>query len=155
MILIESQKEKEISINPHLQSLIGNNERSELRTPINIIRVVKRMFKLEMRLFGIHINIDIFRKVSADKSVVNADKHIESYDENINEINENAEESDITLSEIELTASRFEEELKRTGAIFDMPDISDYPKRYGITDDVEIITERYEKEFEDIMEGRR
>ena len=52
-------------------------------------------------------------------------------------------------------ASIFEEELRSSDALYDIPSDSDIPPRHNIQDDVEIITDRFEREVEDIYEGRR
>lgn len=57
-------------------------------------------------------------------------------------------------TDIELQAKRFEEELKSIG-IYDIPNASDLPPTYGINDDVEIITDEFEKEQQDMIERRR
>lgn len=49
----------------------------------------------------------------------------------------------------------FEEELRSSDALYDIPSDSDIPPRHNIQDDVEIITDRFEREIEDIYEGRR
>ena len=73
------------------------------------------------------------------------------------------EQEEIPSSFVDLKASQFEEELKSIG-IYDIPESPDefnienpdIPQRYNnINDDVEIITDKYEKEIEDIIEGRR
>ena len=113
------------------------------------------MLKLELRILGLSIDLNIvYKRRKADKL---ADIHeSNSYDEN-NELNtgDDVEDAPIILSDIQIKASQFEKELKKQGAIFDIPSDSDYPPKHGINDDVEIITDSYEKEFEDIMEGRR
>ena len=58
------------------------------------------------------------------------------------------------ISPIALKAEQFEKELQQFG-IYDIPDTSDMPPRFNISDDVEIITDSYEKEVEDVIEGRR
>ena len=113
------------------------------------------MFKLEMRIFGINVNISINYDKNVNNNNVNAEEYESNqYDENKYELNAEEDET-IVLSDIQLQASQFEEELRKQGTIFDIPSDSDYPSKRGISDDVEIITEQYEKEFEDIMEGRR
>ena len=59
-----------------------------------------------------------------------------------------------SISPITLKAEQFERELQQFG-IYDIPDTSDMPPRFNIADDVEIITDSYEKEIEDVIEGRR
>ncbi len=48
----------------------------------------------------------------------------------------------------------FEEELKHMG-IYDIPNASDIPPTFEIQDDVEIITNEFEKEQQDMIERRR
>lgn len=111
------------------------------------------MFKLEIKLFG----IELFLNISKSKSPINAnheDNQIEnSYDEN-NEVDDVIDEP-VELSDIQLRASVFEQELKQVGSLYDIPDTSDIPPKHQIQDDVEIITDSFEKEYEDIIEGRR
>lgn len=52
-------------------------------------------------------------------------------------------------------ARKFEEELRNSNVLYDIPDNSDIPPRHNIQDDVEIITDSFEKEIEDIYVGRR
>ena len=54
-----------------------------------------------------------------------------------------------------ITKIKFEKELSNLEGIYNIPDNSDIPPKFNISDDVEIITERFEKEVEDIIEGRR
>lgn len=74
---------------------------------------------------------------------------------------ESIEELPIEFSDEELStyiskqASLFEEELRTSDALYDIPSDSDIPPRHNIQDDVEIITDRFEREIEDIYEGRR
>ena len=76
--------------------------------------------------------------------------------EKINFSDEIEEEENVytPTTDIELKAKRFEEELKSIG-IYDIPNASDLPPTYGINDDVEIITDEFEKEQQDMIERRR
>lgn len=69
---------------------------------------------------------------------------------------ENADISEDEKSDIFKQAEKFSDELKNIdiNGLYDIDDNSELP-RYGISSDVEIITESYEKEQEDIIEGRR
>ena len=63
---------------------------------------------------------------------------------------------DDVMEETEITAQmrKFEKELGDT-PIYDIPTYEDIPPKYQINDDVEIITDKFEKEVEDLYEGRR
>ena len=76
--------------------------------------------------------------------------------EKINFSDEIEEEEEVYTppTDIELQAKRFEEELKTLG-IYDIPNASDIPSTYEIQDDVEIITNEFEKEQQDMIERRR
>ena len=110
------------------------------------------MIKLEINLFGISIYLNV------TKSPKNADKRKEQ------EIHEEYEETPIyednptdylfDESKIAQIANQFQDELK-SSTIYDIPDYSDIPPKYQIQDDVEIITDSFEKEVEDIIVGRR
>lgn len=58
-------------------------------------------------------------------------------------------------TEISKQAKKFSDELKEVdiNGLYDIDENSELP-RYGISSDVEIITDSYEKEQEDIIEGR-
>lgn len=117
------------------------------------------MFKVLLNIFRLSIKFEItYEKDHSKPTKVKEDYFAEESDEL------NAEEvEEAEPSFIDLKANQFEEELKSIG-IVDIPEppdefnISnpDIPLRYNnISDDVEIVTERYEKEIEDIYEGRR
>ena len=82
-------------------------------------------------------------------------KEYNSFDEREHENDvENADNVEIKISEIQSQALRFEEELKNIG-IYDIPDTSDIAPTFEIQDDVEIITDDFEKEQEDMIKDRR
>lgn len=116
------------------------------------------MFKVLFKIFRLSIKFEIDYEHHSKPTKIMSDQIAEESDDLIAEENE-----EIEPSFIDLKANQFEEELKSIG-IMDIPEppdefnISnpDIPQRYGnLSDDVEIITERYEKEYEDIIEGRR
>jgi hypothetical protein len=118
------------------------------------------MIKFYMRVLGILIDINIefigvkmprcFRRTPIYEGIENeVQKEYNSLDEE----EENKEEIP-TVSKIQSQALRFEEELKNLG-IYNIPDTSDIAPTYEIQDDVEIITDRFEKEQQDMIEDRR
>lgn len=118
------------------------------------------MIKFYMRVLGILIDINIefigvkmprcFRRTPIYEGIENeVQKEYNSFDEE----EENKEEIP-TVSKIQSQALRFEEELKNLG-IYSIPDTSDIAPTYEIQDDVEIITDRFEKEQQDMIEDRR
>ena len=107
------------------------------------------MIKLEVNLFGLCVHFNV------TKSPKNADKRIKHEEHEETPIYEdNPTEYLFDESKIAQIANQFQAELK-SSQIYDIPDYSDIPPRYNISDDVEIITDSFEKEVEDIMEGRR
>lgn len=117
------------------------------------------MFKLEMRLFGLCIKLDLH----IHKTPKNADKcNINNHEDRNTDNNEETpiyedNQIDYLFDETKITqiANQFQKELDVNG-IYDIPDTSDVPPRYeNLSTDVEIITDEYEKEIEDIIEGRR
>lgn len=116
------------------------------------------MLNFELKLFGIHIIVDIlFPKMP--KKVKNSSKKDEK-DGNADKGNETPKYEDNPLdylydeSKISQIAEQFKSELKE-GQIYDIPYFSDVPPNYNIQTDVEIITDDFEKEVEDMIEGRR
>ena len=110
------------------------------------------MIELNLKIFKFTLDLKVTCK--CDKHVKNAEELPSNfYDEN-NEL-EYAQDEIYTPSDIEIQANKFEEELKQISKIYDIPNAEDVPPKYGIQDDVEIITDSYEKEIEDILEGRR
>lgn len=122
------------------------------------------MIDLHLDIFGINLKLYVRfpelkrkKKVNAEKSISNEEKPINEsinfYDEIENEID--APQTPINvLSDIENQALTFERELANT-QIYDIPNASDIAPNHKISDDVEVITERFEKELEDLYEGRR
>ena len=107
------------------------------------------MIKLEINLFGLSVYLNITKvPKNADKRI----KHEEHEETPIYE--DNPTENLFDESEIAKIANQFQDEIKNS-MIYDIPDYSDIPPRYRIQDDVEIITDKFEKEVEDIIEGRR
>jgi hypothetical protein len=118
------------------------------------------MIKFYMKVLGVLIDINIefigvkmprcFRRMPIYEGIENeVQKEYNSFDEE----EENKEEIP-TVSKIQSQALRFEEELKNLG-IYNIPDTSDIAPTYEIQDDVEIITDRFEKEQQDMIEDRR
>ena len=121
------------------------------------------MLDLYIKLFGIEIKLNVEFKstkkpINEDKTPIDeniAQKEYNSFDEKEHEEYVDGEEHvEIKLSEIQSQALRFEEELKTLG-IYDIPDTSDIAPTYEIQDDVEIITNDFEKEQEDMIKDRR
>lgn len=115
-----------------------------------------------IKLFGLNIKFEIkyerYSKPTKEKELEN-----EFFAEESDEVLGEELEENHPPSFVDLKASQFEEELKSMG-IYDIPETPDefnienpdIPQRYNnINDDVEIITDKYEKEIEDIIEGRR
>lgn len=121
------------------------------------------MLDLYIKLFGIEIKLNVEFKstkkpINEDKTPIDeniAQKEYNSFDEKEHEEYVDSEEhKEIKLSEIQSQALRFEEELKTLG-IYDIPDTSDIAPTFEIQDDVEIITNDFEKEQEDMIKDRR
>ena len=122
------------------------------------------MIDLHLDIFGINLKLYVRfpklkrkKKVNAEKSISNEEKPINEslnfYDEIENELD--APQTPINvLSDIENQALAFERELANA-QIYDIPNASDIAPNHKISDDVEVITERFEKELEDLYEGRR
>ena len=138
------------------------------------------MFKFHLCIFNLVIEINIFRnkkngktKLSVDFDEENAEKHSKTPKDTSNkpaETNfsdvkkeqiENPEEVFSEMSEepseISLRANLFAEELAKReideNGLYDIPEDSEIPS-YRFSPDVEIITDDYEKEVEDKIEGR-
>ena len=119
------------------------------------------MIDLHLDIFGINLKLYVrFPKLKCKKKA-NAEKveenpineSINIYDEIENELD--APQTPINvLSDIENQALAFERELANA-QIYDIPNASDIAPNHKISDDVEVITERFEKELEDLYEGRR
>ena len=111
-------------------------------------------FSLFGVIFDLNVNFPKRKKPNnEDKTSINVDS---TSQEKINFSDEIEEEENVYTppTDIELQAKRFEEELKSIG-IYDIPNASDLPPTYGIDDDVEIITDEFEKEQQDMIERRR
>ena len=111
-------------------------------------------FSLFGVIFDLNVNFPKRKKPNnEDKTPINVES---TSQEKINFSDEIEEEENVYTppTDIELQAKRFEEELKSIG-IYDIPNASDLPPIYGINDDVEIITDEFEKEQQDMIERRR
>lgn len=111
-------------------------------------------FSLFGVIFDLNVNFPKRKKPNnEDKTPINVES---TSQEKINFSDEIEEEENVYTppTDIELQAKRFEEELKSIG-IYDIPNASDLPPTYGINDDVEIITDEFEKEQQDMIERRR
>lgn len=114
------------------------------------------MIKLYLKLFCLEININI-DKCKNENECVHKEDVVETpinENEQLNFFDE-SKDLDANNSPIFSKAEEFERDLARKSAIYEIPYTSDIPKRKAISDDVEIITDRFEKEVEDIVEGRR
>lgn len=116
------------------------------------------MIHVYFSLFGIIFDLNVnFPKRKKPNNVDETPINVNSTSqEKINFSDEIEEEENVYTppTDIELQAKRFEEELKSIG-IYDIPNASDLPPTYGINDDVEIITDEFEKEQQDMIERRR
>lgn len=117
------------------------------------------MIELHLKIFGLTVDLEV--KIPSRKKpndVIETPNNVNITDNNkINFVDENIDEeyeSNVEPTSIELTAKQFEEELKHMG-IYDIPNASDLPPTYGINDDVEIITDEFEKEQQDMIERNR
>ena len=121
------------------------------------------MIDLHLNLFGVILDLSLIipkrkKKVKQEEkpetSVLNENKTPISISEFFYDESEDVLETTQEPSQIETQASIFEKEL-RSNAIYDIPSTSDIPPKHQINDDVEVITESFEKELEDLYEGRR
>lgn len=116
------------------------------------------MIHVYFSLFGVIFDLNVnFPKRKKPNNVDETPINVNSTSqEKINFSDEIEEEENVYTppTNIELQAKRFEEELKSIG-IYDIPNASDLPPTYGINDDVEIITDEFEKEQQDMIERRR
>ena len=116
------------------------------------------MIELHLKIFKLTVDlvINVPKKVkpNAEESKekpMNVSENF--YDEIENEID--APQTPINvLSDIENQALTFERELANA-QIYDIPNASDIAPNHKISDDLEVITEKFEKELEDLYEGRR
>ena len=108
------------------------------------------MIDLHLKLLrlsiDLHVNLD--KKAEECENSLNADKQEEQIFDDLNYLED-------VETPIDVQARKFEKELSNLEGIYNIPDNSDIPPKFNISDDVEIITERFEKEVEDIIEGRR
>lgn len=135
------------------------------------------MFELHLKIFKLTIDIKVECKCdkhnemtneSLDKmnGLLNTPKYPTNQEEKVyDDVKEVIEDSYIETP-IDVQAQKFAEELSileasaleelnlNPGTIYDVPE-EDIPLRYNISDDVEIITDKFEREVEDIYEGRR
>ena len=121
------------------------------------------MIELHLKIFGLVVDLEIYlptRKKPIDVIETPIDENIPQKEynsfverEHENDV-ENADNVEIKISEIQSQALRFEEELKTLG-IYDIPDTSDIAPTFEIQDDVEIITNEFEKEQQDMIKDRR
>ena len=118
-----------------------------------------------LNIFGLIVDLNVSipkrrKPIDANEVPINVDEtpiDVKSNtQEKINFSDEIEEEEEVYTppTDIELQAKRFEEELKTLG-IYDIPNASDIPLTYEIQDDVEIITNEFEKEQQDMIERRR
>ena len=109
------------------------------------------MIQLYLNIFGLIVDLNV--SIPKRRKPKNVKSNTQ---EKINFSDEIEEEEEVYTppTDIELQAKRFEEELKTLG-IYDIPNASDIPPTYEIQDDVEIITNEFEKEQQDMIERRR
>ena len=116
------------------------------------------MIHVYFNLFGVILDLNVnFPKRKKPNNVDETPINVNSTSqEKINFSDEIEEEENVYTppTDIELQAKSFEEQLKSIG-IYDIPNASDLPPTYGINDDVEIITDEFEKEQQDMIERRR
>lgn len=116
------------------------------------------MIELHLKIFGLTVDLEIKLPNRTPKNDNQTPINVESTSqEKINfsdEIINEEETLETPPTPIELQAKRFEEELKHIG-IYDIPNTSDIPPTFEIQDDVEIITNEFEKEQQDMIERRR
>ena len=116
------------------------------------------MIELHLKIFKLTVDlvINVPKRVKPNAEEPKEkpiNESINFYDEIENELD--APQTPINvLSDIENQALTFERELANT-QIYDIPNASDIAPNHKISDDVEVITERFEKELEDLYEGRR
>ena len=116
------------------------------------------MIQLYLNIFGLIVDLNVAipkrrKPKNVDETPINDNINTQ---EKINFSDEIEEEEEVYTppTDIELQAKRFEEELKHMG-IYDIPNASDIPPTFEIQDDVEIITNEFEKEQQDMIERRR
>lgn len=116
------------------------------------------MIQLYLNIFGLIVDLNVaIPKRRKPKNVDETPIDVKSNTQEKINFSDEMEEEEVNHIEptvIELQAKRFEEELKHMG-IYDIPNASDIPPTYEIQDDVEIITNEFEKEQQDMIERRR
>lgn len=115
------------------------------------------MIQLYLNIFGLIVDLNVAipkrrKPKNVDKTPINDNINTQEKINFSDEIEEEVNHVEPTV--IELQAKRFEEELKHMG-IYDIPNASDIPPTFEIQDDVEIITNEFEKEQQDMIERRR
>ena len=109
------------------------------------------MLKLELKIFGISLDLNIkYQKPKADKRK-KAEESIETFLDVIEDVEETPIYEETHISH---QMRKFEEELRNTN-LYEIPTYEDIPPKYQINDDVEVITDKFEREIEDLYEGRR
>ena len=116
------------------------------------------MIQLYLNIFGLIVDLNVAipkRKTPKNVDETPINDNINTQEKiNFSDEIEEEEETYTPPTSIELQAKRFEEELKTLG-IYDIPNASDIPPTFEIQDDVEIITNEFEKEQQDMIERRR
>lgn len=109
------------------------------------LRIDLKVIRLD---FSLEFKMPELRKKPKNADIHSSQEHINMFDEETDDII--VEDENDEISEM---ARKFEEELKEN-ELYEIP-YSDMPQRPNISDDVEIITDEYEKEYEDVIMGRR
>ena len=122
-----------------------------------------KIIELKLRIFGFSIDLNI-KRIKTTKKETPTNDYIEPVYETENAETLPSEDNIFTDEELNTYISNqariFEEELKTSpkytsDGLYDILSASDIPPRHNIQDDVEIITESFEKEIEDIYVGKR
>lgn len=128
------------------------------------------MFEFYLCIFNFVIEINFRKRKKDDKTSckvdfdddkvdVNADVNIkdEGRDKNVEKDVESENPEKLEIGDIELQANKFAEELASykpdANGLYDIDEKDELPQ-YAFSPDVEIITDGYEKEVEDKIEGR-
>ena len=111
------------------------------------------MVKLDLKIFGLEVKLDVkyHRSKKSEELSQNAEESKEIFSDMKEEFEELPIHEETHISE---QMRIFEQELKNTN-IYEIPTYEDIPPKFQINDDVEVITEKFEKEIEDLYEGRR
>ena len=116
------------------------------------------MIELHLKIFGATLDLIISVpnvKVPKSANQTPIDVEIKTQEKiNFSDEEESEENAPIALTSIQNQAKQFEEELKSLG-IYDIPNTSDLAPTFEIQDDVEIITNEFEKEQQDMIKDRR